>query len=147
MSKKLYNRFLSLISEFAVLLILFMIALEFLFFYSVTSDLTFYYGYIALTASFVLVGAKFFAEFRSFKENLHLLFPSDSAGPYEPLEIDGLDDKSLKVCLHYRNKASFEEIRRKVGLNHPTQAKRELIKGLDFLLKFYDAPRKRVKAT
>jgi hypothetical protein len=42
------------------------------------------------------------------------------------------------VRFYYRNGATYEEIERNLGLKHPNQVKRELIKGLDILLKSYD---------
>jgi hypothetical protein len=87
----------------------------------------------------VLYGSRYYRNFQNFKANLGLFIPNNNENiqKIEPLDID-VDDKALQVCLYYRNGATLNKLKQDFGFTHPTQTKRELIKGLDFLLKFYD---------
>lgn len=75
-----------------------------------------------------------------------MFIPSDKAereNQLEPLNIE-VEDVALKACLYYRNGASYEDIKRNLSLSHPEQAKRLLIRGLDFLLKNYNEHNEKV---
>jgi len=97
-----------------------------------TQNVIFYYGYIgALGFSFIYV-LYYAQQFRDFKETLHLFLPSEK--PFEPLSME-LEDLPLKICLRYRNGATLEVIRQDVGLNTAYQVRRELVKGIDILLR------------
>lgn len=60
--------------------------------------------------------------------------PSEAIKPLEPLSME-LEDLPLKVYLRYRNGATLEVIRQDVGLNTAYQVRRELVKGIDILLR------------
>lgn len=97
-----------------------------------TQNVIFYYGYMgALGFSFIYV-LYYGQQYRDFKETLHLFLPPEK--PFEPLSME-LEDLPLKVCLDYRNGASYEVIAQNLGIDTSYQVKRELVKGLDILLR------------
>lgn len=53
---------------------------------------------------------------------------------FEKLDVTTTDD-GVMACAMYRNGASFTDIQRQLDLNHPNEAKRLLLKGLDYLLR------------
>jgi hypothetical protein len=84
-------------------------------------------------------GVRFILAFRDFREQViqGLLFPSENSKPIEPLNMEA-EDLPLKVCLYYRNGATYKKIQQDLGIAYPQQVKRELIKGLDILLREYN---------
>jgi len=148
LSQQFYERFVSLFFGFIILLMLAFVTVELIFFYFSMQNIIFYYAYLGMLLSDFFYFIKYYLQFRDFRETLSqgLLFPSNKESPsdLEPLETDGLEDVSLKVCLFYRNEASLNDIAKDFGFSHPTQAKRELIKGLDILLKSYEKHEKKV---
>ncbi len=140
MSEQFYERFLSLFFGFVVLLTLIVVTIELFFFYFSTQNLVFYYAYLMTLVFCLVYFARYFLQFRDFQNRLGLLIPANERSPsdLEPLKVNELEDVSLRACLCYRNGASFSDIERDFALGHPTQAKRELIKGLGFLLRFYE---------
>lgn len=120
-------------------MILLVTASELCLLYILSQNQILYYGFLAILLLASSYGIKYYWSFLDFRNNLYL-FVSDSEikseNHVEPLNME-LNDASLKVCLYYRNGASLEDIQKDLGLNHPQQVKRELVKGLGFLLKFY----------
>jgi hypothetical protein len=109
---------------------------EFLIVYLSTGNMIFYYCYLATLFFALFYGLRLYRKYVDFRQNLYLFLPNSSEKQLEPLEMNLEDqDIPLKVCLYYRNGATFEEIKQNLNLSHPTQARRELIKGLDILLK------------
>ncbi len=149
MSQQFYERFVSLFFGFIILLMLAFVTVELILFYFSMQNIIFYYAYLGMLLSDFFYFIKYYLWFRDFRETLSqgLLFPSknEEISNLESLEIKGLEDTPLKACLSYRNGATFDEITEFLGLSHPTQAKRELIKGLDILLKFHEKHRKKVR--
>lgn len=142
MSQQFYEQFVSLLLGFALLIVLVVAAAQMLFFYSFTQNVIFYCGYAVVAGTSLIYGAKYLLQLRDFKENLCLLIPSVAEKPIEPLDAN-VEDKVLKVCLYYRNGASLKSIAQDLGLKHPNQIKRHLVKGLDILLRFYDQNRRK----
>lgn len=149
MSEQFYERFMALFFNFFIVLILVLVTTESILLFIITQNIIFYYAYLGMLMFDFFYFIKYYLQFRDFRETLSqgLLFPSNKESPsdLEPLETDGLEDVSLKVCLFYRNEASLNDIAKDFGFSHPTQAKRELIKGLDILLKSYEKHEKKVK--
>jgi len=145
MSQQFYDRFISVFFGFVVLLILVLASTELILFYISTQNNVFYVIYCGTLIVCLLYGTKYYKEFRDFQTSLYLLIPSKYEKPsnLESLSIDGLQETPLKVCLFYRNGASYEEIKQVLGLSHPTQVKRQLIKGLDILLRSYEKGEKK----
>jgi hypothetical protein len=100
--------------------------------------MVFYYCFIGALGFSFFYAINYSRQFSHFKENIGLFIPPDGNNyKLEPLNME-LEDLPLKVCLYYRNGATQEQIKQNLGLNHATQVKRELVKGLDILLKFYN---------
>jgi len=140
LSQTFYENFVSMIFNFLVLLLIFVAASHFLFLYSFTQNMIYYYGYSVVLVVATVYGIKYFLAFKDFKENLHLFIPSEGGKreeAMEPLNLD-VENLPLKVCLLYRNGMSLYVIQRKLGFSHPMQVKRKLIRGLDKLLKSYE---------
>jgi hypothetical protein len=136
MSEQFYDKVLSLFFGFSLFLVLTIANSELLILYLSAQSNVFYVCWLALLAAAAGSGMRFYQNFYSFRANLGLFIPNNEAQT-EPLSID-VDGKALQVCLYYRNGATLEELKQNFGFNHPNQPKRELIKGLDFLLRFYD---------
>lgn len=141
MSQQFYQKFLSFFSGFIILLFMFVAAAEFLFFYSSTGNILFYYSYLLILGVSCLYGFRYYLSFRGFKETLAqgLYFPNSNnekaLNPVsKPLNME-VEDLPLKACLLYRNFHSFDYVSKALKLGHGEQARRELIKGLDILLK------------
>lgn len=139
MSEQFYERFLSLFFGFVVLLTLIVVTIDLFFFYFSTQNIVFYYAYLVTLVSCLVYFIRYFLQFRDFQANLGLLFPFNSprSESLPRLEIE-VEDVALKVCLYYRNGGSFSDIKTHLGFSHTQQVKRELLKGLGFLLRFYD---------
>jgi len=144
MSQRFYERFVSVFFGFIILIALVVATAQLLFFYTLTQNVVFYCGYAVAAGLSLIYGTRYFVSLKNFKENLYLLIPLEAETSFEPLDVDA-DDKALKVCLYYRNGASYKNIAQDLGLKHPTQIKRQLVKGLDILLRFYDQNRKNVE--
>ncbi|HEX69126.1 MAG TPA: hypothetical protein ENG10_02390 [Candidatus Bathyarchaeota archaeon] len=141
MSKKFYERFVGLFLRFIVLFFFFSIAVEFIFFYLLYKSELFYYCYVAVLIFTFYYGLRVYFDFRSFKEDLSLLFPGEFEGnkieEVEALEVE-FEGLPLKVCVLYRNGMSMLDIQKHLGLSHPYQVRRLLLKGLDLLIKSYE---------
>ena len=141
MSEKFYEEFVGLFFGFIVLLFFFFIAVEFILFYLLYKSELFYYCYVGVLVFTLYYGFRVYFDFKSFKENLHLLVPSEFEGnkieEVEGLEVE-FEDLPLKVCVMYRNGMSMLNIQKHLGLSHPYQVRRLLLKGLDLLIKSYE---------
>lgn len=120
---------------------MFLIGAEFMFFYSLSGDFIFYYSSIGVFGSLIVYTAKYYQEFQGFRETLSqgLYFPNSNNEKVldpisKPLDME-VEDLPLKACLLYRNGHSFEHVSKALGLGHSEQARGELVKGLDTLLK------------
>jgi len=138
-SEQFYDKLLSLFFGFFLLLVLLNVDMQLLIFYLNTQNLLYYAAWVIVSGFSLVFSIKYYGLFGSFRENLGLFLvnPDSKEDKPEPLELK-FDDKSLEVCLYYRNSATLQEMKEKFGFNHPNQPKRELIKGIGFLLKFYD---------
>ena len=146
MSEAFYEKFLNFFFSFAILIILFMVTVQFLIIYFQNQNIVFYYVYVGMLLFSGFYGVRFILAFRYFREQViqGLLFPSENSKPIEPLNME-VDNLPLKVCLYYQQGARFEDIAKDLGLNHHQQVKRELRKGLSFLLRFYNEHREAEK--
>jgi len=147
MNEAFYNKFLSLFFGFIMVLFLFLVTIELLIFYFTTQNAIFYYLYCGVLVFSSFYGIRCYSEFKYFLENLYLFLPSERNSEkncLKPLNME-VEDLPLKVCILYRNGLSFERIREKLGLNHIYQVKRELINGLDLLLKNYEKHEEELK--
>lgn len=136
MSQQFYDKFLDFFRGFIIIVFMFVVSAELLFFYSWNQNMIFYYGYVGMLVIACFYAIRYYLQFRSFKENINLYVPISNK--IEPLEIEGLTDIPLKVCLYYRNGASLRDIQEDLKLGCPIQSKKLLIKGLDKLLRFYN---------
>lgn len=138
MSERFYEDFTDLFFRFLLLLLFIVGASNSIVLYSFTENAIYYYGYCVVLVVAGVYGVKCFREFRDFKDSIYLLIPKQGRDRItDPLNME-VEDLPLKVCLQYRNGASFKDIEKNLGLSHPMQAKRELVKGLDILLKSYE---------
>lgn len=146
MSEQFYDRLLSLFFGFFLLLVLLNVDMQLLSLYLNSQNMLYYAGWLIVLGFSVIYSVKYYGQFGSFRDNLGLFLvnPDSKEEKLEPLELN-LDNKALQVCLYYRNGATLEEMKEKFGFNHPNQPKRELIKGISFLLKFYDEHKQEVK--
>jgi len=105
----------------------------------------FYIMFLGIGLSVFGFAMIYFKEVKELKSNLYLFFPSKSneaSGEEildnieEPLQIEK-EDLPLKVCEMYRNGLGYGKIMKSLGLKHSNNVKRNIVKGLDFLLKFY----------
>jgi hypothetical protein len=140
MSEAFYDKVLSLFFGFSLFLILFIANAELLFLYlSQQQNYLFYLTWLAFLGGAALYGIKFYRDLPSFRANLGLFVPNPQAR--NEIQVESVnfetEDNALKVCLSYQQGAKLEQIQHDLGLTHPQQVKRELIKGLTFLLKFY----------
>jgi len=142
MSEQFYERFMALFFNFFIVLILVLVTTESILLFIITQNIVFYIIYCGTLVICFLYGFRFFLQFRDFRKNLFLFLCSESL---HSLNIDGLRDLALRICLFYRNGASLQDIAREFGLSHPTQAKRQLQKGLHILLEFYEKHGEKVK--
>lgn len=144
MSQVFYEKFTSLFFHFIILTILISATIELTLFYFSTQNFVFYITYLVTLVTSVFYGLRYYFEFRRFNELLSqgLLIPPErpenSNPQLEPLNMEGLEDVSLRACLCYANKATLVETAEFLGLPSPTQAKRELINGLRILLQSYN---------
>jgi len=139
MSEQFYDRFLSLFFGFFLLLVILNVDMQLLIFYLNTQNLLYYAGWVVVSGLSLVYSIKYYGQFGNFRENLGLFLvnPDSKEDKIEPLTMN-LDSRALQVCLYYRNGATLEEMKADFGFKHPNQVKRELIKGISFLLKFYD---------
>jgi hypothetical protein len=139
MSRQFYDRALSIFLHFVVVFAAFSVAGQLLVTYVLFQNQFIYACFLIDLVFTGFFGITFFKRLHDFKGNLELFVPENEIvkEKIEPLNIQ-VDDKPLKICLWYRNGATLEEIRQNLCLNHATQVRRELQKGLTFLLKFYD---------
>ena len=138
MSERFFEKFTELLFGAIMILLLFTSSIMVLLAYSFTQNMIFYYIYVGVLLFSFAYALNYSRQFKHFKETLNLFIPSENDKPIEPLNID-VEDRALKVCLWYRNGATQEQIKQNLGLNHPNQVKRELIKGLDILLKEHNS--------
>lgn len=139
MSEQFYDKLLSLFFGFFLLLVLLNVDMQLLIFYLNTQNFLYYAAWVIVSGFSLVFSIKYYGLFGSFRENLGLFLvnPDSKEIKPEPLTMN-LDNKALQVCLYYRNGATLEKIKANFGFKHPNQVKRELIKGIGFLLKFYD---------
>ncbi len=136
MSLQFYENILSFFSMFTILILFVLGATELLLLYFFTKNVILYYAYVAFLFTSLMYGTRAYKQFREFKENLYLFIPSEGEEKLEPLSLE-VEDLPLKVAFYYRNGASLTQIKEDLGFSHPTQVKRELVKGLDILLQNY----------
>ena len=140
MSQVFFQKLLGLFLGFTIFLMAILATSEILIFYVITKNTLFYYGYLATAVLIIYIGLRFYRDFLDVQAHVYLLIPRLTT----PVNVDSpeplnIEDKSLppQVCAYYRNGASFIDIEQSMGMKHPNQARRELIKGLDILLKAY----------
>lgn len=121
---------------------------ELFFLYFSFQNIVLYYAYLGMLLFDSFYFIKYYLRFRAFRETLSqgLLFPlKNNHSDFGTLELEDLEDTLLKVCLFYRNGSSLKDIAKDFGFTHPTQAKRQLQKGLHILLEFYEKHGDKVK--
>lgn len=136
-----YEKFVSLFVALIVLLFIFLVAVGFLFLHVFTGNIISFFGYAILLCIAGICSLKYYLRVNDFKTRLYLYIPNEPKNTDRndnPLELEGLEDVSLKACLLYRNCHSLTDVSEASGLKYSEQAKRELIKGLDILLKSYE---------
>jgi hypothetical protein len=138
MSEAFFSKFTELLFGAIMIFLLFTSSIIVVLAYSFTQNMIFYYAYVGALAFSFVYALNYSRQFKDFKENLYLFIPPGENNKVEPLNIE-VNDIALKVCLYYRNGATQEQIKRNLGLNHPTQVKRELVKGLTILLKEHNS--------
>jgi Ca2+/Na+ antiporter len=135
MSQQLYEKMLSLIIGFTIFLALALVSGMLMFLYVIAQIQVCYMLFLIMAASTAVYFFLYYQKAKNLRESLEFLLPNaEKEETIPPLHID-VEDPSLKVCLFYRNGATYEEIKRDLGFKHPNQVKRALIKGLDQLLR------------
>lgn len=137
MSEVFYEKFVAYLGYFFILLLILVGAINFIVVHQLTGEILYYYAYCFTLLIALGYAIKYFSDFKTFTGRIYLLIPEEKK-PLEPLNME-IEDLPLKVCLQYRNGASFTEIEKDLELSHPFQAKRELVKGLDILLKSFES--------
>jgi len=132
MSEKFLEKFTEMLFGAIIVFLLLTSSIIVLLAYLAIQNVFFYYGYIGMLGFSFIYVLYYGQQYRDFKETLHLFLPAEK--PIEPLNIE-LEDLPLKVCLDYRNGASYEVIAQNLGIDTSYQVKRELVKGLDILLR------------
>ena len=143
MSEKFYEKFIQLISFMLILIASFLATIIFFVTYLTSNNFLCYSYYLSLMIFTIIFGINCISKYRYLKENLNLFIPQNSSNnneKLEPLELktEINDNTPLKTCSLYRSGYGYPTIQKRLGFNHSEQARRELRKGLDFLLKFYD---------
>jgi hypothetical protein len=141
-SEQLFDKLIGIFFRFFFLLFLMFVSIELSFLSLVYGFLNSYLVWAFVVVALTVYLLKCYFDIREFREALSqgLLLPhkENEAEKLEPLNMDlENEDLALKVCLLYRNGASFPKIKRKLGFSHPTAVQRLLRKGLDVLLKTY----------
>jgi hypothetical protein len=140
MSQAFYERFVDSFFRFLVPVFLIMVDMQFLSFYLFTGKNLYYYPYLSFLFGIFVYAFWSYSKYRSFRSDLQqgLLIPEiePKEEAIEPLNLS-FEDKRLKVCLLYRNGASLNGISKDMAFKHPTEASRQLRKGIGFLLRFY----------
>lgn len=148
MSEQFYERFVGLFFNLILLLILVLATIEVILFYIFSQNMVFYLIYLEILIFSVFYGVKCFLQLRDFREALSqgllILSNNEKSSKLPLLEIEDFEDIPLRACLCYRNGANFEQVAEVLGLKHIQQAKRELIKGLDILLRSYEKHERKV---
>ena len=138
MSEQFYDRILTLFFGFSLFLVVLNVNIQFLILYTTQQNFLYYYAWLAVLGLTAYYGVVYYRSFQNFRNNLGMFLPIvENNEKIEPLNME-LSDKSLQVCLYYRNGATLEQIKANCGFNHANQVKRELIKGIGFLLTFYN---------
>ena len=113
-----------------------MIIVELAVFYFMSQEIIFYYasmGVFGITIIYTFQMIKDFQHFQNiFDQNISNLKQNVELNTPLAMEAEGLP---LKACLLYRNSHSFTYVSKALGLNHSELARRQVIKGLDALLK------------
>jgi hypothetical protein len=151
MSEPLYQKLVSMLLGLALLILaIFASAVLFLFVFIAQIQGALYAALGVLVLS-CLFGARYFLQVKHFKEDMHLYIPgSGIEQTREPLintsEPKEPRDRALKAVFYYRAGVPFKDIAERLGLPiHATAGKREVLKGLDILLKEHEI-RKEVEA-
>ena len=145
MTEGFYTKFLDFALEFLLLIIVAIITVGLLVFFVISHNPLLSYGYVASVLVIIYFGAKFYKQFREFKDNLYLFLPSVNtnhifegekhANHIDYIEFSMLDQSlPLEVCRLYSINLSLSDIAKRLGLDHPEPVKRLLIKGLKELL-------------
>jgi len=140
MSEKFYEKFLSFIFGLALIFVLVSVTIQLLIIHLQSQNIIFYYAYVGMMLFSAFYGTKYYREFRDFKGNLNLFIPcqnTQNGNCVEPLNID-VEDLPLKVCLWYQQGAGYSKIQKDLGFSYIEQVRRELRKGLSFLLRYYN---------
>lgn len=105
--------------------------LLFLIVYAVFGLVLFYYLFVGLVALCFWLG---FILVRDYRRVARYNWLENERG--DSLRVDLSDSETaLKVCLFYRNGATYEDIKRSSGFSDNKQVQREIRKGLDILLR------------
>lgn len=138
MSQQLfYHKLLSMLLSFAVLALSILATSVIIVAYLFTGVYVVYLTYLGALIFVAECGVKFYLQFRYLQNNLEYFVPEPKTeGSLEPLDISDTV-RPVQACIYYHNGASFPVIQRNLGMKHPNQARREVIKGLDILLKSY----------
>jgi Ca2+/Na+ antiporter len=143
MSEAFFERFTEMLFGAVTIFLLFTSSIMVVLAYVFTQNMVFYYAYIGALFFSFFYAFRYAQQFKHFKETLNLYIPSENnresylQRKHEPLNIE-LEDLPLKCALYYRNGVSFDKIARSCNLPEPESAKRKVIEGIDFLLKFYN---------
>jgi hypothetical protein len=138
MSEAFFERFTEMLFGAIITVLLFTSSVMVLLAYAYTQNMVFYYCYLGVLGFSFFYAFRYAQSFKHFKETLNLYIPSQDSNPgLEPLNMEA-EDLPLKVCLYYRNGATYKKIQQDLGIAYPQQVKRELIKGLDILLREYN---------
>ena len=134
------NKTLSFFLQFLMLIFLFMITVEFAIFYIMSNNMAFYYASIFVFMIVMVYSFDMINKFQSFQDMFDQNISNSKLNLElrQPLEMEGLEERAVKACLYYRNSHSFVYVAKALGLGHPELARRQVIKGLDILLKNYE---------
>ncbi|MEA2089398.1 MAG: hypothetical protein U9O89_01375, partial [Thermoproteota archaeon] len=139
MSDVFYERFTELQFKFFILLFIMLVTLQVTVITVMFQAWNLYYLFSTCACVVVLFIIKHFIDYREFKDKIGLYIPNPSVknksyGEHVDMNIVD-EDTPVQVCMLYRNGMSFRDIMRELQLNHPIQVKRNLMEGLDVLLK------------
>ena len=133
------NKTLSFFVQFLMVIFLFMITVEFAIFYIMSNNMAFYYASIFVFMIVMVYSFDMVKKFQGFQDmfDQNISNSKYSSEMSKPLDME-TEELPLKACLYYRNSHSFVYVAKALGLGHPELARRQVIKGLDILLKNYE---------
>lgn len=139
MTEAFYSKILEIIGQFLFFLISIIGLTIFLISWLMTGMQIFYTAWLTSMACSLLFFIWFYFNFKQLTEKVSLYFPKAIGDSTEPPMQDKVlsDNDALNACIYYEQGASLNDIRDSLGLDHPTQVKRLLRKGLKILIMNY----------